>query len=152
MKEKEMYPILDDFLKERGFERVRSYRYKFGRDIGQRDVGFDVTGYKDGVLWIIECKKPCTVEKFGFALGQLMCYKFLIEEELNILQTKVGKPIKQVICSIALMETGKYKLLKELLDTFKNIIKFNKVSFGFITVDEDTHKAQEHIKIGTPYW
>ena len=43
MKEKQMYPILVDFLqRERGFERVGSYRYKFGGDIGQRDVGFDV--------------------------------------------------------------------------------------------------------------
>lgn len=150
MKEKETYPILDCFLEKRGFERVRSYRYKFGTAIGQRDVGFDVTGYKDGVLWIIECKKPCTVEQFGFAIGQLMCYKFLIETELNVPQKKVGKPIKQVICSIALMETGKYKLSKELLDTFKKIMKFNKVSFGLIAINEDTHKAQEHIKTGHP--
>jgi hypothetical protein len=147
LKEREMYPILEKFIEEKGFEILPRRRYKFEVDIGQRDIMFDVTGYKDGVLWIVECKKPCTIEQFGFAFGQLMCYSFLIEQGTLADRKQIGRPINPVhgtVCSIALLENEKYRLSWELSSQFERFMKYHLVPFGFITVYRG--EVREHIK------
>jgi len=150
MKEKEMYPILEKFLCKKDFKKVPEKKQlqirkeDMKEDIGQTYVTFDVLGRKDDTIWVIECKKPCTIEQFGFALGQLLYYKFLIEKYFRKkVEEKVGK-ISAGMYSIALLETKKHPLGNQL-KIFESILEENKLTFGFISV-KDNEEPQELIE------
>ena len=112
MNEKEMYRIVKGFLRRKGYktpekkQRFYIYKKKNNTDIGQGFIELDVMGYKDDV-WIIECKIPCTIAKFGWALGQLICYKFVFDTEPELLSEKIGKKVKTRY-SIVLLTTETY--------------------------------------------
>jgi len=137
LKEQEMYPIVETFLKKKGYKTLVKQRFskaKIRVDIGQDFIELDIIGHKGDIVWIIECKVPCTIEQFGFALGQLICYKFLFERMRKDVKTRY---------SIALLETEKYPLSEELLETFKSILHSNKLTFGFLKVNENSKEVKE---------
>ena len=109
MNEQEMYPILKAFLFEKGYKTLEKKRFskaKISVDIGQDSIEPDIISYKDDA-WIIECKVPCTIEQFGWALGQLICYKFVFDTEPELLSEKIGKKVKTRY-SIVLLTTETY--------------------------------------------
>ena len=135
--EKEMYRIVRGFLRNEGYKtpekKQRFYKKKINTDIGQGYIELDVIGYKDDSVWIIECKKYCTIEQFGWALGQLICYKFLFGLRKDI-KTKY---------SIALLETEKYPLTDRLLETFKTILHSNNLAFGLLIINEKSKEVRD---------
>jgi len=53
--EKEMYRIVMDFLRKKGYKtpekKQRFYKKKINTDIGQDYIELDAIGYKDDVAW-----------------------------------------------------------------------------------------------------
>jgi Zn ribbon nucleic-acid-binding protein len=149
MNEKENYPVLEKFLKRKGFEipkrkRPRIKEVNMKKNIGQKYITFDVLGYRDGICWLIECKKPCTIEQFGFSLGQLSYYKYLIE---NVYTPQVESaydlpPGKLIgcLCSMALLETHtpkqEYKIGNQY-EIYERILDENNPNYGFILVHDN---------------
>ena len=140
-----MYPIIEAFLEEKGYKTLvkhRFYKTEIRADIGQGYIELDVVGYKDDIAWIIECKVPCTIEQFGFAVGQLICYKFIFDTKPELLSEKIGKKVKTRY-SIALLTTETYQLTNTLLETFKTILHSNNLKFGLLIVNDKSKEAKD---------
>lgn len=149
MNESGMYEILRCKLDKEGYlsfpRKARVYKTK--NYAGQDFIEIDVVAHKDSDVYIIECKKPCTIEKFGFALGQLIGYKRLLEKEMFFEQFKkrIGLDrIDRIRYSIALLTTQKYPL-RDQLETFKLMLKEISFPIRFITIDEKTEKCKNQI-------
>lgn len=137
-----MYPIIEAFLKKKSYKTLVKQRFnktEISADIGQGYIELDVIGYKDDTAWIIECKVPCTIEQFGFALGQLICYKFILDVS-DLLKERTTK------YSIALLETQKYPLTDGLLETFKTILDSNNLKFGLLIANEKSKEVKDSIQ------
>jgi hypothetical protein len=149
IKEEQMYRKIEDFLKQQGYQILgKKERFQI-EDIGQKYFELDVIGYKDNTVWMIECKRYCTIEQFSFALGQLACYKWIFQKKPDLLgqriKPKTGKDIKNFKCSIALLEMGKYRLEKGLLETFKDILSCYGLKCGLFKINEKTREVTEEI-------
>jgi hypothetical protein len=145
--EGQMYPKVEAFLKKRGYKILREKTFlknNIGIDIGQESVTPDVIGYKDNDVWIIECKQPCTIEQFGFVLGQLACDKWLFDKH-DLLRQRIGR-VKTIKYSVALLEKGKYQLTSLLLETFKAILSHYRLSFGFLKMNVGSDVVEEVLK------
>jgi len=138
-----MYRKIEDFLKQQGYQILgKKERFQI-EDIGQKYFELDVIGYKDNTVWIIECKRYCTIEQFSFALGQLACYKWIFQKKLDLLKQRIGMDVKKFKCSIALLEMNKYQLGSSLLETFKNILSHYGLKFGLLKINEKTEVKEE---------
>jgi len=145
IKEEQMYSKVGDFLKQQGYHvHGRKERFRI-EDIGQKYFELDVIGYKDNTVWMIECKRYCTIEQFGFALGQLACYKWIFQKKRDLLKQRIGMNVKKFKCSIALLETNKYQLGSSLLETFKNILSHYGLKFGLLKINGKTFEVKEEI-------
>jgi hypothetical protein len=143
IKEEQMYRKIEDFLKQQGYQILgKKERFQI-EDIGQKYFELDVIGYKDNTVWIIECKRYCTIEQFSFALGQLACYKWIFQKKLDLLKQRIGMDVKKFKCSIALLEMNKYQLGSSLLETFKNILSHYGLKFGLLKINEKTEVKEE---------
>jgi hypothetical protein len=143
IKEEQMYRKIEDFLKQQGYQILgKKERFQI-EDIGQKYFELDVIGYKDNTVWIIECKRYCTIEQFSFALGQLACYKWIFQKKLDLLKQRIGMDVKKFKCSIALLEMNKYRLGSSLLETFKNILDHYGLKFGLLKINEKTEVKEE---------
>jgi|YelNatPaOPRAMG01_1025707.scaffolds.fasta_scaffold30219_4 hypothetical protein len=146
--EEQMYLKIKKFLEEQGYEilgRRTFQREDIGVEIGQKSVTPDVIGYKDNTVWIIECKPFCTLWFFGSALGQLAFDRWIFETKRHLLEQRIGREVKSVRYSIALQETDDHPLRSSLLETFKEILRYNGLRFGFLKVNEKTDEVKEEI-------
>jgi hypothetical protein len=84
---------------------------------GQRSWHFDVFGYGDHGTWAVECKKSCTLEQFGLALGQLIAYDYLLKDAS--VREKTEKKIREM-AEIRGVELGEIKYGIEALDVPEN--------------------------------
>jgi hypothetical protein len=150
--EEQMYLKIEEFLKEQGYEILeeRTFRHEdIGVEIGQKCITPDVIGYKDNAVWIIECKPYCTVEQFGFALGQLAYDRWIFEKTKChlLMERTIGREIKSFKYSIALLEANERPIRRRLLETFKEILSYNGLRFGLLKVNEKTGEVKEEILI-----
>jgi len=152
MNERDVYPVIECFLKQKGFKipkqgkRPRIKEGNMEEHLGQKYIAFDVLGFRDGIIWLVECKMPITVEKFGFSLGQLLCYKYLVEKKyLSEMENVYDLPGEVIgfLYSIALIETleNKYKIQNNC-EFFENILDESNLAFGLILV-RDNNKLEE---------
>ena len=54
LNEQEMYPIIEAFLKKKGYKTLvkhRFYKREIRADVGQGYIELDAIGYKDDVAW-----------------------------------------------------------------------------------------------------
>ncbi|MGB9756273.1 MAG: hypothetical protein ACPLVJ_00620 [Candidatus Bathyarchaeales archaeon] len=144
-KYKEMYQKVENFLKRHGYSILDRKRITVNREeLGQKFIEPDVVGCKDNEVWIFECKQPCTIEQFGFALGQLACYKWIFDQKTELLEKRIGKEVKNVKYSIALLATSKYPLKNGLLKTFKEILNHYRFEFfGLLKIEERNGEYSE---------
>ena len=125
MKESEMYKVIRGSLDRIGLQGYKAYPRKLRINgikhfAGQDFLELDVVAWKNSEVWDIECKKPCTIEQFGFTLGQVIAYKTLLQgqlldklrERIRIVDKEIGKIVGNVNFYIALLETPEYKLEK----------------------------------------
>jgi len=145
MKEREMYPEIRKFMKRNEYEAIpRKVRFRYSKKhIGQAFIELDVIGCRDDIVWIVECKNKCTIEQFGFALGQLLCYKMLFDIEPNRLSKKVGRDVRNAKYSVGLLDTQDYPLTRELIETFRSIVNQYGFTLGLLKMDEKSKEVEE---------
>ena len=150
MSEELFYYEIGEFLRKKGFEYNKKIRVNFSESeiekYGQKSWHFDVFGYGDHGTWAIECKKSCTLEQFGLALGQLIAYKHLLED--YALREKFENKINRKLCepfyfSLALGESEQWTLRRQK-NTFKTILYRYNLPFGVLLITKE-QKVKEII-------
>jgi len=152
LREERFYPIIEEFLKKKGFECKKKLVVNLKTAIekyGQKSWHFDILGYGDKGTWAIECKQSCALGQFSLALGQLIAYKHLIGDDFvrNKLESKV-KLCAPFFFSLALVESEQWPI-RQQTNTFKAICDSKHLPFGFLLITKD-QKVQEIIP-ATPF-
>jgi len=68
--------------------------------------------------------------------------QFILDTNSELLKERIGRKVKTKY-SIALLETEKYLLTAELLETFKTILRSYDLEFGLLKVDEKVKTCLE---------
>lgn len=157
MNEKEMYRRIKDSLEKIGLQGYKAFSKKVRINgtkelAGQDFVELDVVAYKGSEVWDIECKKPCTIEKFCFTLGQVVAYGTLFQNQvlLNDLKKKLKEEIDKIEkidrinFAIALLTTPKYRFKESIAKTFKAMLEKVNLKVALITICDETEKVTRH--------
>lgn len=155
--ESEMYEVIRGNLDKIGLQGYKAYPRKLRINgikhvAGQDFLELDVVAWKNPKVWDIECKKPCTIEQFGFTLGQVIAYRTLLQgqlldklrERIGTLDKKIGKIDGNVNFYIALLETPDYKLEKQMKKTFRKMLEKIDFKVRFLTINGRTEEPKRH--------